>query len=98
MKQNRKYIIFVSIITFLCLLLSGNALAQRGRFRGFVADEQGNPIAGAFVIAENPKSMSGRIEIKTDKRSSVLRHLRMPKYRIREFGILRFPLTATIIS
>jgi tetratricopeptide (TPR) repeat protein len=87
MKQNRKSIIFVSLITFLCILLTGYALAQRGRFRAFVTDDQGNPIAGALVIAENPQSMSGKIEVKTDKNGSFI-------FKVPDTGVWNLTISA----
>ena len=67
MKLYKKSIILFSLITLIFLLCASNVFAQRGRLKAFVKDEQGNPIKDAIVIAENPLSMSGKVEVKTDK-------------------------------
>lgn len=48
--------------------LAALALAQTGRVGGLVKDEQGKPIKGATVTAENPQSTPGTFTATTDDR------------------------------
>jgi tetratricopeptide (TPR) repeat protein len=87
MKQYRKSIIFLLLITFLSFLFASTAWAQRGRFKAYVTDEQGNPIAGATIIAENPLSMSGKIEVKTDKKGGFI-------FKVPDTGVWNLTISA----
>lgn len=67
MESRKVFCILISLIISICFLHSGNVLAQKGRFKGKVTDEKENSIKAVIVLAENPLSVGGRIEVKTDK-------------------------------
>ena len=48
--------------------LAPTALAQRGMLNGTVTDDEGNPVAGAAVVAENAEANPPRFEQVTDER------------------------------
>ena len=49
-------------------VLASTALAQGGRLAGTVLDDEGNPVAGATVVAANPDVTPARFELTTDSR------------------------------
>lgn len=87
MKANKKLFILISLIISITLLFTINAWAQRGRFKAKVTDEQGNPIAGATILAQYALSMSGRVEVKTDKNGNFL-------FRVPDTGIWTLTISA----
>jgi tetratricopeptide (TPR) repeat protein len=62
----RKRFLSILVVMLAAGLLAQTALAQGGRLNGVVLDEQGNPIEGAMVIAENAEANPPRYEQATD--------------------------------
>ena len=64
----RKHFFSFLIVTLAAGTLAPTALAQAGRLVGTVVDDEGNPIVGAMVVAENPDLNPARFEQATDSR------------------------------
>ena len=64
----RKPIFSFLIVLLAAVTLAPTALAQRGMLSGTVTDDEGNPVAGAAVVAENAEANPPRFEQVTDER------------------------------
>lgn len=62
----RKATSFVPFVLFVLFVFSAPALAQTGRVGGTVKDDQGQPIKGATITAENPQASPSSFTATTD--------------------------------
>jgi tetratricopeptide (TPR) repeat protein len=77
----RRRVSLAFLITLICSTLAGPALAQSGRVGGVVKNEDGQPIKGATVIAENPNIAQSFTATTDDKGRFVMIGLRGGQWR-----------------
>ena len=66
MRARVRSLLLGSAALAMCLSLATPALAQVGRIGGEVKDEQGNPVKGASITAENPNAVPSKFTATTD--------------------------------